>query len=186
MPRHFMCSDKQIIPEVFFSEVHYSGAHDKTAYLVRDGTIDLGVANSEIIKKMIRDGRLKENDVRVLWETLESRQSLINFALLGVSIAMDDFGIGYSSLSYLRSYPFDVLKIDRSFIRNIAANSADRELINAAISLAHSLHLKVVAEGVETEEQLAYLKKLSCDYAQGFFFSEPVPAEQLTGMLSTS
>ncbi len=69
MPRHFMQTEKQIIPEEFFAEVRYSGAHDKTAYLVRDGEIGLGVANSEIIKTMLRDGRLKENEIRVLWET---------------------------------------------------------------------------------------------------------------------
>ncbi len=69
MPRYFMQTEKQIIPEEFFTEVSYSGAHDKTAYLVRDGTVDMGVANSEIIKTMLRDGRLKEKEVRVLWET---------------------------------------------------------------------------------------------------------------------
>lgn len=69
MPRHFMHTEKHIIPEGFFTEVRYSGAHDKTAYLVRDGEVDLGVANSEIIRTMLRDGRLKENDIRVLWET---------------------------------------------------------------------------------------------------------------------
>ncbi len=69
MPRHYMQTEKQITPEEFFTEVRYSGAHDKTAYLVRDGEVDLGAANSEIIRTMLRDGRLKENDVRVLWET---------------------------------------------------------------------------------------------------------------------
>lgn len=69
MPRHFMQTQMQIYPEQFFSRVHYSGAHDKTAYLVRDGVVDLGVANSEIIKNMLQDGRLKTNDLRVLWET---------------------------------------------------------------------------------------------------------------------
>lgn len=69
MPRHFMQTEMQIIPEGFFSEVHYSGTHEETAYLVRDGAVDLGVANSEIIENMIRGGRLKENDLRVLWET---------------------------------------------------------------------------------------------------------------------
>ncbi len=69
MPRHFMQTEKQIIPEEFFTEVRYSGAHDKTAYLVRDGEVDLGAANSEIVRTMLRDGRLKENDLRVLWQT---------------------------------------------------------------------------------------------------------------------
>jgi diguanylate cyclase (GGDEF)-like protein/PAS domain S-box-containing protein len=103
---------------------------------------------------------------------------------LGVSLSMDDFGTGYSSLSYLRNYPFDVLKIDRSFISDIRENPADRELINAAISMAHSLNLKVVAEGVETKEQLDSLKELGCDYAQGYLFSKPLSDVELTKMLT--
>jgi diguanylate cyclase (GGDEF)-like protein/PAS domain S-box-containing protein len=102
---------------------------------------------------------------------------------IGVSIAMDDFGTGYSSMSYLRKYPFDVLKIDRSFIVDITVDQADRELINAAIAMAHGLNLKVVAEGVETDGQLHYLKKQGCDYAQGYLFSKAVSAEDLTAML---
>ena len=98
---------------------------------------------------------------------------------------MDDFGTGYSSLSYLRSYPFDVLKIDRSFISDITVDAADRALINATVAMAHGLHLKVVVEGVETEEQLACLKELGCDYAQGYLFSKPVSAKDMTGMLES-
>lgn len=104
---------------------------------------------------------------------------------LGVCIAMDDFGIGYSSLSYLRNYPFDVLKIDRSFIIDITEDRADRELVNAAVAMAHSLKLKVVAEGVETEVQLAYLKQLGCDYGQGYLFGKPAPAEKITEMFDS-
>jgi len=119
---------------------------------------------------------------------LMSGHSYIDEALaaindLDISIAMDDFGTGYSSLSYLRSYPFDVLKIDRSFINDITIDLADRELTNAAIAMAHGLNLKVVAEGVETEEQLTLLKKLNCDYGQGYLFSKPVSAEDFTDLL---
>lgn len=103
---------------------------------------------------------------------------------LGVSIAMDDFGTGYSSLSYLRNYPFNVLKIDRSFIRDIIVDEADRKLVSAAIAMAHSLGLKVVAEGVETEEQLAMLAGQGCEIAQGYLFSKPVPAAEISKMLS--
>jgi diguanylate cyclase (GGDEF)-like protein/PAS domain S-box-containing protein len=102
---------------------------------------------------------------------------------IGVSIAMDDFGTGYSSLSYLRKYPFDVLKIDRSFVVDITVDQADRELINATIAMAHSLNLKVVAEGVETDGQLNYLEEQGCDYAQGYLFSKPVSADELTVLL---
>ncbi len=109
--------------------------------------------------------------------------ALTNLSNLGVSIAMDDFGTGYSSLSYLRSYPFNVLKIDRSFIKDISVNPADRKLVNATIAMAHSLGLKVVAEGVETEEQLALLVTQGCELAQGYLFSKPVTAEKITKMI---
>jgi len=102
---------------------------------------------------------------------------------LGVNIALDDFGTGYSSLTYLRNYPFDVVKIDRSFISNIVVSPKDRALVNSAISMGHSLNLKVIAEGVETEEQLAHLKEMRCDHAQGYLFSKPVSERDLTGML---
>ena len=119
---------------------------------------------------------------------LMSGQSYINKAIsnlneLGVTIAMDDFGTGYSSLSYLRKYPFDVLKIDRSFVSDITSDQKDRELINATIVMAHALRLKVVAEGVETNEQLKYLKELGCDYAQGYYFNKPLSAEHMCLLL---
>ncbi|MEJ2590409.1 MAG: EAL domain-containing protein, partial [Candidatus Thiodiazotropha sp.] len=103
---------------------------------------------------------------------------------LGVSIAMDDFGTGYSSLSYLRNYPFDVLKIDREFVNDIADDPADRELVNAAIAMAHGLGLKVVAEGVETAAQLDYLRTRDCDYGQGYLFSKPVTSSEFTALIA--
>ncbi len=103
---------------------------------------------------------------------------------MDVGIAMDDFGTGYSSLSYLRRYPFNVLKIDRSFISDINTDPADRELISATIAMAHNLGLRVVAEGVETEEQFEYLHGLNCDHAQGYLFSPPVPASEIILMLA--
>jgi diguanylate cyclase (GGDEF)-like protein/PAS domain S-box-containing protein len=108
---------------------------------------------------------------------------LKSLSQLGVGIVMDDFGTGYSSLSYLRSYPFCALKIDSSFVSDITSDPADRELVNAAIAMAHGLGLKVTAEGVETEEQLAHLTKQGCDMIQGYLFSRPVPAEEITRML---
>ncbi len=98
---------------------------------------------------------------------------------LGVNIAMDDFGTGYSSLSYLRSYPFHVLKIDRSFVADISVDESDRQLIRAAISMAHGLNMRVVAEGVETEEQQEFLAELGCDYGQGYLFGKPMPEEEM-------
>lgn len=102
-----------------------------------------------------------------------------SFNAMGIEMAMDDFGTGYSSLSYLRRYPFSILKIDRSFIKDMTSDSADRELVYATIAMAHGLGLKVVAEGVETEEQGKSLKTMHCDYVQGFYFSKPITPEEL-------
>ncbi|MGI9289322.1 MAG: putative bifunctional diguanylate cyclase/phosphodiesterase [Pseudomonadales bacterium] len=147
---------------------------------------------SKIEKAMQQYGISSQHlELEITEGVLMSGHDYIDLALtelnnLGVSIVMDDFGTGYSSLSYLRSYPFDVIKIDRSFIRDIVDDSKDRELINAAISMAHALKLKVVAEGVETEEQLAYLKELSCDYVQGYLFGKPIPGEGMRAVLASS
>jgi diguanylate cyclase (GGDEF)-like protein/PAS domain S-box-containing protein len=102
----------------------------------------------------------------------------------GISLAMDDFGTGYSSLSYLRRYPFDTLKIDREFTRDICKDSADRELVFAAIAMAHGLGLTVVAEGVEDSEQCELLRQQGCEIAQGYHFGRPVPIETFAAAMA--
>ena len=102
---------------------------------------------------------------------------------LGVRIAIDDFGTGFSSLGYLKHFPLDTLKIDQLFIQSLATDSDDSAITDAIITLAHSLKLQVVAEGVETEQQLAHLRQADCDIAQGFLFSEPVPADGFEKLL---
>ncbi len=101
----------------------------------------------------------------------------------GIRVSLDDFGTGYSSLNYLRQLPIDTLKIDKSFVQDIRANSKEEAIAKTVISLAHKLDLTVVAEGVETKEQLLFLKKEKCDKAQGYLFSKPLPAEEIEKML---
>jgi EAL domain-containing protein (putative c-di-GMP-specific phosphodiesterase class I) len=103
----------------------------------------------------------------------------------GVQVAVDDFGTGYSSLSYLRKFPVDALKIDRSFVRQISSAGEDTILVAAVIAMARSLKLRVVAEGVETLEELAFLRAHQCDEAQGHYFSPPVLPQQFARLLKT-
>jgi len=113
-----------------------------------------------------------------------SAATLQQLSAMGVHISIDDFGTGYSSLSYLRRFPLDKLKIDRSFIRDLMTNADDVCIVRAIISLAHSLRLRVVAEGVETEQQLDFLRELGCDQYQGFFCSPAVPAETFAALIA--
>ncbi len=106
--------------------------------------------------------------------------------LRGFTLAMDDFGTGYSSLSYLKQLPFDQVKIDQSFIRGININEGDTVLVKTILSMANHLNLSVVAEGVETYEQLAYLRQLGCDRAQGYYFSRPLPPDDFAESLFSS
>ena len=127
---------------------------------------------------------LELTESAVMQDAESSIQVLRQLSGLGVRISVDDFGTGYSSLSYLRRLPLDKLKIDRSFIREVAASRDDAEIVRAIVSLAHSLHLKVIAEGVETAEQLTFLRGLGCDQYQGFHCSPPVPADEFEKLMS--
>jgi len=103
-----------------------------------------------------------------------------------VALALDDFGTGYSSLSYLKRFPIDTLKIDQSFVRDITTDADDASIVSAVISMGKSLRMQVVAEGVETQEQLAFLREQSCLYGQGYYFSQPLVAEEITQLLGRS
>ena len=98
---------------------------------------------------------------------------------LGVSISIDDFGTGYSSLSYLKRFPVDILKVDRSFVKDIPQDSNDMEITAAIIAMAQKLKLNVVAEGVETIEQIEFLQNNNCYIVQGYYYSKPIPEEEL-------
>ena len=122
----------------------------------------------------------------VLVKNAESAASILQtLRERGTTVAIDDFGTGYSSLSYLRKFPVDTLKIDQSFVRQIGTAGYDTAIVKAVIAMAKSLNLRVVAEGVETLEQLAFLQAHQCDEAQGYYFSRPVPAQQFAGLLRT-
>ena len=103
---------------------------------------------------------------------------------IGVHLALDDFGTGYSSLSYVKRFPIDTLKIDQSFVRDLATDADDASIVSAVISMGKSLHMRVVAEGVETREQLEFLREHSCPFAQGYYFSPPVSAGEFSKLLA--
>ncbi|ENV3692340.1 TPA: bifunctional diguanylate cyclase/phosphodiesterase [Vibrio parahaemolyticus] len=109
---------------------------------------------------------------------------LDNLRALGTKLTIDDFGTGYSALSYLQKFPFDRLKIDRSFMQNVFENDSDRELVNVIIAMAKALHLKIVAEGIEEQRHVDYLNELNCEFGQGFHYSRPVPAKEFEQLLN--
>ena len=103
---------------------------------------------------------------------------------MGIQLSIDDFGTGYSSFAYLKRFPLHALKVDRCFVKDITSKKDDAAICSAIIAMAHNLNLRVVAEGVEDEEQLVFLKQNDCDYVQGFYYSRPLPAEDFTKMLA--
>jgi diguanylate cyclase (GGDEF)-like protein len=144
----------------------------------------------EIVRNALRAARLEPQyleleltESAVMDDAEESINILRELSDLGVRISVDDFGTGYSSLSYLRRLPLDKLKIDRAFIREVVTSRGDAEIVRAIVSLAHALRLQVIAEGVETPEQLEFLQGLGCDQYQGFHFSAPVPSNAFVAMM---
>jgi diguanylate cyclase (GGDEF)-like protein/PAS domain S-box-containing protein len=120
----------------------------------------------------------------VLMQNIDATIATLNeLKAAGVRLSIDDFGTGYSSLSYLNRFPIDTLKIDRSFVRDVIVNPEDAAITTTIIGLAHSLGLEVVAEGVETEEQAAFLREKGCHLMQGYLYSRPVPADEITSLL---
>jgi EAL domain-containing protein (putative c-di-GMP-specific phosphodiesterase class I) len=120
---------------------------------------------------------LEITESMIMADVKHSITSLQAIRAMGITIAIDDFGTGFSSLGYLSKLPIDTLKIDRSFVIEMTVGPEGLALVSTIVTLAHALKLKVVAEGVETEEQARLLRLLSCDEMQGFLFSKPVPAE---------
>ena len=143
------------------------------------------------VEKIIKEQQVPAD--KVILELTESlfmkdaeRAKKILYALdaLGVGLSIDDFGTGYSSLAYLKQLPMDELKIDRSFVMDMLTNENDAVIVKATIELAHAMGLRVVAEGVETEEILEQLNLLGCEIAQGYLFSKPIPADEMCELLA--
>ena len=137
------------------------------ATILRDEQLDPSLLELELTEGLLLEAT---EDTRLQLESLKT---------LGLTLAMDDFGTGYSSFSYLKKFPIDVIKIDRSFIRDIPDDQDDMEITSAVIAMAHNLKLTVVAEGIETAEQLAFLRRHRCDVGQGYLFDKPIPGEDL-------
>ena len=131
------------------------------------GSLELELTESVLMKRV--------ESTALILRTLRTR---------GIQVAVDDFGMGYSSLSYLRKFPIDALKVDQSFVRQITTGGDDAALVTAVISMARSLKLRVIAEGVETQAELDFLQAHQCDEAQGYYFSKPVPAQQFVSLLT--
>ncbi len=156
-----------------------------SAYQLRERSV------IEMVAKALRETELEAGQVEleitetaIMQDDEATTKAFHDINAMGVGLALDDFGTGYSSLSYLRRFPLTRLKIDRSFVKEIPSNQDDRALTSAIISLAHSMRLGVVAEGVETREQANFLREKGCDELQGFLFSPAVPAEKFSGFLA--
>lgn len=122
----------------------------------------------------------------ILDNTIETADILRQLDQSGIRLSVDDFGTGYSALSYLKSYPFDTLKIDKSFVQDVMKEQDDAALVKAIINMAHSLGLRVIAEGVEEEAQTHFLQREGCDYSQGYFYSRPLPEVEFREWLRTN
>ncbi|MDX1599676.1 MAG: EAL domain-containing protein, partial [Marinobacter sp.] len=148
---------------------------------------------SDIVLKALETSGLKAECLEleiterlILDNTIETAEILKHLDHAGIRLSVDDFGTGYSALSYLKSYPFDTLKIDKSFVQDVLKEQDDASLVRAIINMAHSLGLRVIAEGVEEEAQTHFLQHEGCDYSQGYFYSRPMPEEEFEKWLSTN
>ena len=141
---------------------------------------------SETVKKTgltVESLELEITESAVMSNQEHAEKVLNELKGLGFHLTMDDFGTGYSSLAYLKRFPFDSVKIDQSFVRGIPESKDDEAIVEAIIAMAHSLQLKVVAEGVETKEQYDFLRRLKCDQIQGYYFSKPIPSAEIVKLL---
>lgn len=186
--------DKSVLKKAIADLKEFSLQNEKDYYISSNFSIRhfMSIGLLESIQKMIREnGVLPHHIVIEVTESLLAHDSkmlldvLQSLHNLGVRLALDDFGTGYASLSYLKKYPFDILKIDRSYIREIGRSKNDEVLISAMINMAKSMGQKVIAEGIESKKQIDFLKAAGCDYAQGFLLSHPIPKAEFVKKMST-
>jgi diguanylate cyclase (GGDEF)-like protein/PAS domain S-box-containing protein len=143
--------------------------------MVRSALDETNLGASSLDLEITETTAMQNAEVTV--ETLHALRAL------GVGISIDDFGMGYSSLNYLKRFPLNAVKIDRAFVNDITSNNGDAAIVSAVIGMARSLRLRVLAEGVETAEQFAFLRSRDCDEAQGYYFSRPIPTDEMTHLL---
>ena len=152
--------------------------HDRRLMEIISAALDSSGMPSEALELEITESAMLKNSEQAI-------AMLNNISRLGIRISIDDFGTGYSSLSHLKKFPVDMLKIDQSFVRDLSIDRDDAAIVSAVISMAKSLGLHVIAEGVETDEQLQFLEKLDCDFIQGFYFSKPLTADEFRKLLES-
>ena len=134
---------------------------------------------------LLTQGDVRMTESAAMSDPAAAVATLNHYRERGIAVSMDDYGTGQSTLSYIRELPLNELKIDRSFVQHAHERSEDAALVRSTVELAHTLGLKVVAEGIEDAANLAFLKSIRCDYAQGYFISRPVPVEALMTLLAT-
>ncbi|WP_299195032.1 EAL domain-containing protein [uncultured Amphritea sp.] len=176
------CQDILTVREQFGDHIQLSVNFSPAHFIRRD----LYKRIAEILTKTGFPGTALELEITETFMATENEsllEQLNQIRSLGVEISIDDFGIAYSSLSRLKRLPLNTLKIDRSFIRDIGSDHDDEVIVKTIIDMAHNLNLKVVAEGVETEQQLAFVERYNCDQVQGYLFSPPIPLEKLIQLM---
>lgn len=172
--KHWQALNMELVP----ISINVSGREFKRGHVLgciskmKQHNVDPSLVELEITERLIMDN---EKESQGIMDTLKEA---------GISLSIDDFGTGYCSLNHLRKYPVDILKIDKSFIKNIPESSEDEAITSAIISLAHILGMKVIAEGVETEQQFQFLEKNKCDMVQGYYFYKPMPVDEFSALLN--
>ncbi len=161
--------------------VNVSGRQLRSAQFI--GTVKMALDRHQVPPQRLC---LEITETALLDNPEGARDVLVKLASLGVQIALDDFGTGYSSLARLVSLPVDVIKVDRSFVAEMADNHRSREVVVAVTAMAHGLGMRVIGEGIETAQQLAQLQELGCDAGQGYLFSRPRRPEHWTDLLDSA